>query len=290
MKGFLVLLGSIAMSTAFAQAPDVSIKLNLYGNYRSDALGRTTTRLYDPLGNQSLVGLIVRTDLGFQLYASEKLEIIPHGGDPEYLDEYYVTSPGNWKVGKQYLPFGQNKVLHETALAVKTDWDVPFLDVVANLAACEAGPGRQQGVIGRIGDHFGVSFAVGEHFGIEGTSFDNLRLPTQAPGAGRGYREIFGVDYGSTDGPWRYETEAIITRAGNTSLDQPDEIFDAMLRYSPSKWHAFEVGWTHSSQLTEDVFRAREVLQVNKQVSVEPMVRVRNGLFYDLSVTLHVKF
>src|ERR1035438_3057947 len=104
-----------------AQVPDASIKLNIYANYFSEQAGRTTIRLYDALGHLSTVGLRLRTDLGVQVYASQKLQLIPHGGDPDHLDEYYVESPGNWVVGKQYLPFGNGSLFHESALAVRSD-------------------------------------------------------------------------------------------------------------------------------------------------------------------------
>src|SRR5579872_3968517 len=133
----------LASCAAHAQLPDATIKLNLYGDYVTDHTGRTTTRLYDTLGHLSTVGLQFRTDLGVQLFVTQKLQIVQHGGDPDQLDQYYVESEGNWRVGKQYLPFAQNGLFNESALAVRSDWTIPQLELPIKVSACDAGPGRQ---------------------------------------------------------------------------------------------------------------------------------------------------
>src|SRR5208283_790990 len=83
MKRCILPLALLTAAGARAQVPDASIKLNLYANYLSEQSGRTTIRLYDTLGRLSTVGLRLRTDLGVQVYAAQKLQIIPHGGDPD---------------------------------------------------------------------------------------------------------------------------------------------------------------------------------------------------------------
>ncbi len=272
-----------------AQVPDVEIKLNLYGNYRTDRDGRITTRLYDTLGHLSTVGLLVKTDLGVQAFVAQKLQLVPHGGDPDELDQYYFESPGNWRVGKQYLPFGQNGLLNESALAVRSNWTIPNLEVPIHVAACDAGPKRQQGVVGRIGDNFGVSVAIGEDFGIASTSFDVIRLPTQAPDVGHGFHQIYGLDFASRTDQWQYRGEIAALRAPQTQFDQTDVIGDVSVTWDPGKFCGYQAGLSYSARQQAEYVRFQLFLHVHQRVSIEPMLRIKNTSFYDFSVALHVK-
>jgi len=235
------------------------------------------------------VGLRLRTDLGFQAYAAQKLQIIPHGGDPDQLDEYYVESPGNWVVGKQYLPFGQGSLLHESALAVRSDLFVTMLELPVTVAACDAGPGRQLGVVARVGDHFGASAAYGQHFGIAGTSLALIRLPTRAADVGHGYHSVYGVDFDSRQDEWEFRGEALVLRAPETTTDLTDVVVDATVHYDPSAQRGFEVGVTHSARERADFVRFQAFIKPISKVSIEPMVRFKNAQLFDVSVSLHVK-
>lgn len=278
------------VAAARAQVPDVSIKLEMFPTYLSLSSGHTTTRLYDSLGRLSTVALQFQTELGVRIYVAEKLQIIPGGGDDDNLDQYYAETAENWRVGKQYLPFGQNGLVREDAVAVRSYLTMPLLNVPFQVAGCDNGSGKQRGVIGRIGDNYGLSFAIGEHFGIDGTSFAYLRPPTQAAGAGHGFHAILGLDYGSGTGPWYLVGELVALRGPESATDAEDELSDVALRFKPSRWHDYEVGWSHAVEAHVDVFRVRGSIRVNKQVTVDPMVRFRDGTFYDLTVSLHVKF
>lgn len=277
------------IATAPAQFPDASIKLDLYANYFSAQAGRTTIRLYDTLGHVSTVGLRLRTDLGVQVYAAQKFQVIPHGGDPDQLDEYYVESPGNWTVGKQYLPFGHGALLHESALAVRSDFVLSLFELPVAVAACDAGSGRQLGVVTRVGDHFGLSAAVGEHFGIAGSSFSFIRPPTAAADEGHGYRAIYGGDFVSRQDEWEFRFEAATLRAPETAADKTDVIVDASVRYDISRTRSFEVGVTHSARERADFVRFQAFVSPIGKVTIEPMVRFRNAELQDVSVALHIK-
>gem|GEM_PF-619585 len=276
-------------STAYAQVPDVSIKLNLYGSYLSEQPGRTTVRLYDALGHLSTVGLRVRTDLGFQAFVAQKLQLIPHGGDSDQLDEYYVESPGNWIIGKQYLPFGQGALIHESALAVRSSAYITQLELPVTFAACDAGPGRQVGVIGRVGDHFGVSGAFGQHFGISGTSLALIRPPTQAADVGHGFDDVYGIDYSSQQDEWSFRVEGLLLRGPETPSDKSDVVADLAVHYDPSAQRGYEVGVTHSARERADFVRIQGFIKPYTKLSIEPMVRFRNAQLLDVSVVLHVK-
>ncbi|MHB8635266.1 MAG: hypothetical protein ACYC96_02210 [Fimbriimonadaceae bacterium] len=290
MRGIAIALAAVLASAAPAQVPDASIKLNLYANYFSDPTGRTTIRLYDTLGHLSTVGLRLRTDLGFQAFAAQKLQIIPHGGDPDQLDEYYVESPGSWIVGKQYLPFGQGSLLHESALAVSSSLTIAPLELPLTVAACDAGPGRQLGVVARLGDHFGASAAIGEHFGIAGTSFALIRPPTQAADVGHGFRQIYGIDFSSRQDEWEFRGEAVTLRGPETSTDRTDVVVDATVHYDPTSRRGYEVGITHSARERADFVRFQAFVRPLAQLSIEPLIRFRNFELFDVSVALHVKF
>jgi hypothetical protein len=288
-KLFFLMMGAAVSAAAPAQVPDASIKLDVYANYLSEQPGRTTIRLFDALGHVSTVGLRLRTDLGFQAYASQKLQIIPHGGDPDHLDEYYVESPGNWVVGKQYLPFGQGSLLHESALAVRSDLFITTLELPITVAACDAGPGRQLGVVARVGDHFGASAAIGEHFGIAGSSLALIRQPTQAADVGHGYHAIYGLDFDSRQDEWEFRAEAMALRAPETPTDLTDIVADATVHYDPSSQRGFEIGITHSARERADFVRFQAFIKPIAKVSIEPMIRFRNFELFDVSVSLHVK-
>jgi hypothetical protein len=205
------------------------------------------------------------------------------------LDQYYVESQGNWRVGKQYLPFGQNGLLNESALAVRSDWTVPTLELPIRVSACSAGSGRQQGVVGRIGDNIGASVAIGENFGIAATSFGVIRLPTQAADVGHGFHQIYGLDFASRTDRWQYRGEVALLRGPETPTDLTDFIADTSVTWDPTKFCGYQLGVSYSARQQASYIRGQLFVHLVKRVSFEPMIRFRNGGFFDLSLALHVK-
>src|SRR5207253_1549758 len=119
---------------------------------------------------------------------SQKFAKIPNDPDRDLLDQYYLEDEGIWRIGKQYLPFGSGRFLHESVLAVRGDTQLVLEGLPIVAAAVDNGKGRQRGFVGRIGSRLGLSFALGSHFGINATSFTLVRRPEDSPGVGHGYK------------------------------------------------------------------------------------------------------
>src|SRR5688572_31745900 len=88
-------------------------------HFRINADGDSNFRWYDPLGKHSTVGLSMILEPGFRVVVTEKLQRMPT--DNDQLDEYYIEDEGNWRVGKQYLPFGRQTLLHESVQGGRVD-------------------------------------------------------------------------------------------------------------------------------------------------------------------------
>jgi hypothetical protein len=284
------LLGLGLASAANAQLPDVAIKLVGYLNIREGRHRTSGLEGYDALGHFSTIGLLVTTEPGLKVYVTEKLKQIPHDGDPNTLDEAYVEGEGSWRLGKQYLPFGNGMFLRESVLAVRSDADLQILDLPMSVAGCDGGSGRQRGVVVRIGGNIGASLAIGRRFGINATDFDLVRRPDEAPGPNRGFRAIGGLDFTQKDKAYTFRGELVRTQNGETSLDLTDTLWDLSVEYRPSRFATFTLGTTHSALLRADFVRLAAAIRLTQNLFFEPMVRSKNGVFYDLNLGLHVKF
>jgi hypothetical protein len=274
---------------AIAQAPDVTIKLDARLNYRSAENDATTQRLYDSLGEFSIVSIAFKLEPGFRVFASQKLQRFDGGRDPEFLDEYYIEDEGIWRVGKQHLPFGSGRLVRESALAARGDTNLILEGLPIAAAYVQGGSGRQKGAVGRIGGRLGVSLFYGDHFGIDGASVALIRKPEDALGNGRGYRNAFGVDYSKGIGDFNLAVEAVAYRSPNTDLDKPFDILDFRALYTPSKYHNYFVGWTRRTNPTADMWRIGASVFLTRNIYLEPLVRYRNGEIFDFNVAIRVK-
>ena len=273
----------------FGQAPDVAVKLNLNLNYRTDQPGNTSLHSYDTLGHLSTVGLQLITEPGFRIYVSQKLGQVAHDGDPDFLDEFYIEDQDNWRVGKQYLLFGSGTILRESVVCVRSDTTVSVYDIPVVFQGCDGGSGRQRGLVIRAGGRLGFSLAAGNHFGINATALDLVRRPEDAPGIGRGYKTIVGTDYFRKDQLWTFRGEALSLTGGETSLDKPDAIFDFSIGYDPTPLRSYLLGFTQDNLQGASYIRFQAILRATKNINIEPLVRYRNGLFYDFSVALRIR-
>lgn len=277
-------------SAAFAQTPDVSVKGDIFLHYRTTENGPNTVRWYDSMGHHSIAALEFHLEPGFRVYVAERFERIPHDGDNEQLDEYYVEDPGIWRLGKQYLPFGRQGILRESARAARGDTNLLFERFPVSLAICDNGQNRTRGVVGRFGSVIGVSFAFGNNFGIQSTSLDVVRRPEDAPGIGRGYRTAFGVDFARHYKIYTLQAEAVALRRGQTVDDPNTEICDLALTLQPSKYAALTAAWSRDWGRSVNFLRLQGKFLVTRSVWVEPIVRFRDGDFFELGASLRVKF
>lgn len=288
-KLLIPLLLVSAAGGSFAQSPDVVIKVDAGLHHRSPHAGETTLRWYDSLGKHSTVGIQLLLEPGFRAYFSERLQRIENDGDNEQLDEYYVEDPGSWRLGKQYLPFGRNLILRESARAARGDTNLLLPGFSISGAMFDNGTNRNQGVIGRIGGTVGASAAVGRHIGIQGTSFNAVQRPEDAAGAGCGYRLALGLDAARRFGRYLIEGEFVVLREGHTAADADREISDLVFNFSTNKRKKIAIAWSRDWRQNQDFLRATAEIAISQQVWIEPILRLNRDGWYDVGVSVRAK-
>ncbi len=289
MRNLAVGIGIGLAGIAAAQAPDVTIKLDARLNYRSADDSASTQRMYDALGNYSIVSLSFKLEPGFRVYVGQKLQRFDGGKDQDLLDEYYVEDEGIWRVGKQYLPFGAGRLVRESVFAVRGDTSLIFEGLPIAAAYAQGEKGRQEGMVARVGGRLGFSAFVGEHIGIEGTSLALVRPSRQASGRGRGYRQAYAVDYSKGIGAFNVSFEGVAFRDGHRSADEAFEVFDVSATYAPTKLNSYTLGWSHQTNPSTDFLRAQASVFLTNRVYLEPMLRYREGAFYDFNLGVRVR-
>ena len=286
----LVLLAALC-SFAQAQNPDLIFNIDGRMQFLTGSQGPTFVRFYDNLGRHSVGSITFFTEAGFQGFVSEKFERIPGDADHDSLDQYYIEDQGIWRVGKQYLPFGSGRFLHESVLAVRGDTQLVMEGFPITVAACDNGNGRQRGVVGRIGSRLGLSFAVGTHFGINATSFDLVRRPEDSPGVGHGYKTMIALDYSKNAGKLiDLGGEMIMVADGNTPSDHNDTMFDVTAKLQPDLRRSVTLGWTRDNAQRADFYRLMGAFTISRNLILEPIVRYKGGVLFDAGLTLHFKF
>lgn len=275
-------------AAASAQVPDVQVKADLGPVFRNEVNGGSDVHWYDPFGHHSTIALLFALEPGFRAYISQRIERIRHDGDPSPIDESYVEDAGIWRAGKQYLPFGAQRIFRESVVAVRSDTDLFLRELPMKVAACDGGPGRQRGIVGRIGRSIGVSFAFGQHFGVSSTSMTEARLPTDNMEKGRGYRNVFGADVSRQVGPFFVSAEGAMFREGEAGA--PDtQILDVTATLAPDIRHSLIFGYSLSTHPGVRSFRLQGSFALENTLWLEPWVRSRNGRAFDSGVSLRVR-
>ena len=288
MKLFLAILFGLSAAFAGAQIPDVQVKADLGPTFRNETGGGSDVHWYDPFGRHSTVALLFALEPGFRAYISQKIERIRHDADPSQIDESYVEDAGVWRAGKQYLPFGQGRVLRESVLAVRSDTELFLRELPMTVAACDAGSGRQRGIVGRIGRSLGVSFALGQHFGIAGTSMTQARLPDEGPGIGEGYGKVIGIDASRKAGPLLLSGEFVLFRSGSNNSEDRD-FLDLTATLQPTMTRSLTLGYSLATHPGIRSLRLQGSFLATDNVWVEPWVRTRNGHMFDTGVSVRVR-
>ncbi len=251
--------------------------------------GPTTLRLYDPLGHTSTFDLTTFFESGIRLFVTERLQRIPHDQSQDPFEEYYVEDQRLWRLGKQFLPFGTGRLLHENVLAARAETDLAFEHLNIAAAVCNGGDGGQRGFTARIGSRVGLSAAIGEHFGISPTSLDLVRRPEENPGVGRGWGRIIGLDGTRRSGRFLLQGEILWLTRGATIEDPDRTIFDLSGTFRSDRRRSLTLGWTRSVQDHADYYRILGSVDLAPNRSIEPMLRMRNSRLYDLSLSLRVR-
>jgi hypothetical protein len=274
----------MACMAAFAQVPDVQVHLDARLNYRTLDSGANLIRWYDTLGRRSMIELVFTLEPGFKAVVTQRLERIPNDGDPDQVDEYYIEDEGNWRIGKQVLPFGAQFLNRESVLAARTDTSFFLAHLPLKIAVCDAGPGRERGVVGRFGSRLGVSVEAGYHFGIASTSLEVLRRPEGALGLGRGYRQIYGLDYSEKHGLITSSIEMVAVRNGMTG-ERNETVLDLSVALEPDRYHAVTLGFTKAFDQPAYVIRLLGSFYAYRGATIEPVLRFKDGRVFDFGLS-----
>lgn len=289
MRAALVALAVLPV-LSLAQTPNMAIKVDVTAWYQSITGGSTKLRWYDRMGRHSTIGIGMNLEPGYYVLVTERLETIRGDSDRDQIDEAYIEDPGSWRLGRQYVPFGQRNLIHEAAIGARVEIPPTIRDVPASIAVCDNGRGRSRGFVARIGSRLGISAAVGENFGATATSLNQIRTPETSPGKGRGFRVIVGADISQRLGPAVVDLEYVALRRGHTAADLRDDItdlratirgFDAKLRLTGA--------WTRSWKLRQDFYRVESELSITKNVSAKTFFRFRGGQWSDLGMGVRVR-
>jgi hypothetical protein len=274
---------------AAAQLPDVAVFADLRPTLRFESSEAPVLRWIDQEGRASVVGLRFVLENGSRVKLSQRFQKVP--GDPDSLDEYWISLNDEWQVGKQYLPFGQKGLIRESVVAARFNTSLIIDGLPAEVAAFDGGKGFPRGVCFRLGRQaLGVSAAIGDHIGVQGTSLTPLRNPGQAPGHGRGWKSAFGADGSWARGPLRLSGEIVFLRNGNTSDDRNEAITDLKASYAlPVAGIVADAAWARSWGETRDVIRLGALLPMSDKASLRPLVRFDRNGFRDIAVTCWVR-
>lgn len=285
--GFCLALAAISS----AQQPDVKIKFDATLSYRAEHHGPSEFRAYSTLGRYSTVGLTLILEPGLRVFVTEKLGRISGDPDADLFDQYYIEDEGNWRVGKQILPFGEGLLVHESVPAIRADSGLILEGVPVAMAFCDAGPGRQRGVVARLGSTIGISLFEGRHFGISGSSLTLLHEPERAMGVDRGYKQALEIGLSRRLGLLQSSAELISFTQGETSADEDMNVGDLQLSLEPKRagFSAF-LGYSLSSLDNERVVRLGGSVKLSRNIALESMVREKNSHFWDYTLQTRLKF
>lgn len=284
-------LMALAATACQAQTPDVVPRIDLRATMNLAPNGEGSLRWYDPMGRYSVVGLGMILEPGIHVLVTERLQRIRGDSDEEQLDEYFVEDPRNWRVGKQYLPFGARVLFRQAAPALRLDTSLLINSLPIAIALADAGPGRTRGVIGRIGGaRAGVSFAFGNHFGSSSTSLTPLRRPEDAPGRGGGYATAVGFDYNMQVGEILVGLEALALREPSTALEDDDDITDVLATYRFGSGDDYvSLGWARGWRTSRDAVRFEAQIGIAKGLALMPFVRTTRRAWPEIGLTARIK-
>lgn len=290
MNRVAVLALLAAATTSRAQVPDVRVKFDVTLALRIDSNNKTTFKPFNLLGRHSTVSLTFFLEPGFRGFISEKIQPFPNEVDRQPFDEYYVEDEGIWRVGKQYLPFGNGSLLAESVLAARGDTNLILERFPVSVALCDGGSGYQRGVVARLGSRTGVSVAYGDHFGIASSALTLIRRPEDSPGRGRGWKLAVGADYLRKVGNVTFRAEGVTLRNGETPADKDLTVGDINVMFQPNAKVSYQLGWTHVFPMSADIIRAGASFKITNIIAFEPLIRYRDSKLFDASLELRLRF
>lgn len=276
-------------SVVRAQMPDFSIVTDIRaGLHFSDSDMRP--RMYDPFGRISTVTLSLLFDGFYRLSLSERFTRIPGDTSSNLLEHLYLELPGVWRLGQIDPKFGRGWLIREHGLGGEFTTHLLIDNLPITISAVDNGGQQVRAISARVGGKVGVSFATGKNVAASGTSLVAVRRPEKAPGVGRGYQTVFGMDASSTWHGVRGQFEYVGLRNGSNSLDVPEDILDFELSYQrDTDSTQYRLGYARTLQGRSDHLRGEVEVPVDLKLSLTGQYRLDAGRSL-IALGLHLKF
>lgn len=287
---FITLAGvGFVAAGARAQTPDVSIVTDIRTSV-SETDDRPRLRLTDPLGRHSLLTLRTVLENGIVAQVSQRFARIPNDRASSLLETAVIEAPGLWQLGQVALPFGQRNLIREYSTGATLQTLLLIDQLPLSIGWADGGETRVRGVTARLGGRVGISIATGDHFAATGSSLAQVRDPEQAPGLGRGYRTVLGIDASTTIGEVTVRAEGISLRRGHTVDDVREDYGD--LSFSLGDLESLDwisVGYTHGFLRDTHSFRIDVSRSIHPKVAITGLAKWTDGKS-NLAAGVRVRF
>ncbi len=287
---FGVTLAALAVaSVGLAQLPDVAVFTDLRPTLSLRDKEEIVVRWLDPEGRPSIVGIRFALENGARIKVTQRMQRVP--GDPDQLDEAWVSVNDEWLLGKQYVPFGLRSLYRESVPAISFNTQLVFDGIPAEAAIFDAGVARPRGFSVRVGrPQLGVSVAAGDHLAVQGTSLLPFRSPGQAESKGGGWRLAYGIDSTINFATFKLEAEHLVLRtaqaptAGDRSYSQVRAYFPL-----PALPYSLEAIYSHDWTRKDGVLGAATTIPIDLKTSIRPLIRFDKHGFREAALTLRIK-
>ena len=196
------LVGVVLATSALAQNADIAPFLEIRPTVIATS-ERTSFEWFDQRYQSSLVGLRGVLPNGTRVRFAQRLARLPGEVDRELIDEAFIERRGDWRIGRQRMPFGQRRVVNESLWGGRYDTRLAF-GVNASVYAFDEGRGRATGAGIRIGEEVGISLMAGTNLGMQPTSQPFIERDPSEVQLGAGHDLLLGGDvsfrYGGMQG------------------------------------------------------------------------------------------
>ncbi len=204
-----------------AQTPTVTPFIDLRIGFAVIGDSDAALRPYGPDGRFSRVGLQIAFERGVRGLVTQRFGSPTAGSDQDAIEEAFLEQPGEWRIGKMFMPFGRGLTLRETGIGAEYRTSLLLDDLPIRIAYSGQNQRRTEGISARVGRIWGASIAWGSHWGTQSSSLTAVRDPWLAPEGGRGHRLAIGIDGGFALGPIEASIEGLALRDGGA--DDPNE-------------------------------------------------------------------
>jgi hypothetical protein len=210
------------------------------------------------------------------------------GADQDAIEEAFIEQPGEWRLGKLFMPFGRGMTLRDTGVGGEYRTRLLINDLPIRIAFSAQSGRRTEGVSARIGSVLGLSVAWGSHWGAQATSLSAIREPWQAPSGARGHRLAVGMDGAFRLAGAEGEAEAVLLRDGGAQ-DPDASILSAKLTWAGGQF-PISVLLTHELQDGQSWAALSSRASLGTVAWMEPSLRFGPDGFRDLWLTVRAAF